>query len=160
VRPPSATWSRTGWCTYTGHRWYLLAWDTQRADWRTYRADRITPRIPAGPRFTVRQPPNPDIATYVLRGVTSRAWTYPAQVRMHVPAAEIAGRIAPIGGVLTTLDDETCLLETGGNSLLDLAGYLASLDIAFDVLDPPELRDLLRRPAERYAIAADGNAAT
>lgn len=81
-------------------------------------------------------------------------------MRLHAPAAEIAGRIAPIGGVLTTLDDETCLLETGGNSLLDLAAYLASLDLAFDVLDPPELRDLLRRLAERYAIAAAWGAAT
>jgi len=66
----------------------------------------------------------------------------------------IADRIAPAGGVLTTLDDTTCLLETGGNSLLDLVGYLSSLDVAFDVLDPPELRDLLRRLAKRYEAAA------
>lgn len=141
---------------FTGRRWYLLAWDTQRADWRTFRADRITPRVPTGPRFTPRQPTNPDVATHVLRGVASRAWTYPARLRLHAPAAVIADRIAPAGGVLTALDSQTCLLETGGHSLLDLAGYLASLDVPFDVLDPPELRDLLRRLAERYAAAVQG----
>lgn len=145
---------------YTGRRWYLLAWDTQRADWRTFRADRITPRVPNGPRFTPRQPPTSDVATHVLRGVASQAWSYPARLRLHASAAVIADRITPTGGVLTALDSQTCLLETGGNSLLDLAGYLASLDVPFDVLDPPELRDLLRRLAERYAAGAEGNGAS
>ena len=46
---------------YTGHRWYLLAWDRDRTDWRTFRADRIRPRLPTGPRFTPREPPE-DVA--------------------------------------------------------------------------------------------------
>lgn len=29
-----------------GGRWYLVAWDLDRADWRTFRADRIDPRTP------------------------------------------------------------------------------------------------------------------
>ena len=47
------------------------------------------------------------------------------------------------GGLLTAVDEQSCVLETGGDSLLNLVGYLTSLDVAFDVLDPPELRDLL-----------------
>ncbi|WGW12002.1 WYL domain-containing protein [Saxibacter everestensis] len=138
---------------FTGHRWYLVAWDTQRADWRTFRADRISPRVPTGPRFAPRPPPDPDVATHTVRGISSQAWPYPARIRLHAPATVIAELISPAGGVLTALDETTCLLETGGNSLLDLAGYLASLDTAFDVLDPPELRDLLSRLAKRYAAA-------
>lgn len=139
---------------YTGHRWYLVAWDTHRADWRTFRADRISPRVPTGPRFTPRPPPDPDLATHTIRGVSSRAWPHPARIRLHAPAAVMAEQITPAGGVLTALDDTTCLLETGGASLLDLAGYLASLNVPFDVLDPPELRELLRGLAERYLAAA------
>ena len=45
---------------YTGRRWYLLAWDADREDWRTFRADRIRPRAPNGPRFIPREPPEGD----------------------------------------------------------------------------------------------------
>jgi predicted DNA-binding transcriptional regulator YafY len=45
-----------------GRRWYLVAWDTQRGDWRTYRVDRVEPRIPTGPRFAPRELPAEDLA--------------------------------------------------------------------------------------------------
>ncbi len=137
---------------YTGHRWYLLAWDRDRADWRTFRADRIRPRLPAGPRFTPREPPE-DAGRHVIRGSASRGWPIPARIRLHAPATVIADRITPAGGLLTPLDEHTCLLETGGDTMLNLLGYLTSLEVAFDVLDPPELRDLLGTLAERYAAA-------
>jgi predicted DNA-binding transcriptional regulator YafY len=50
-------------------RWYLVAWDVDRADWRTFRADRIQPRVPTGTRFAPRELPGGDVATYLLRGV-------------------------------------------------------------------------------------------
>ena len=73
---------------------------------------------------------------------------------MHAPAKAIADRITPAGGLLTPVDEHTCVLETGGDSLLDLVAYLTSFDVPFDVLDPPELRDLLRTLADRYRAAA------
>ena len=66
----------------------------------------------------------------------------------------IAHRVTPAGGLLTSVDEHTCVLETGGDTMLNLVGYLTSLDVAFDVLDPPELRDLLHTLAERYQAAA------
>jgi predicted DNA-binding transcriptional regulator YafY len=138
---------------YTGHRWYLLAWDRDRADWRTFRADRVRPRLPAGPRFTQREPPE-DVARHVVRGTASQAWRHPARIRLHAPTAAMAERIPPAGGLLTPVDEHSCLLETGSDALLDLVGYLTSLDVAFTVLDPPELRDLLRTLADRYRAAA------
>ena len=137
---------------YTGHRWYLLAWDSDRVDWRTFRADRVRPRLPTGPRFTPRQPPE-DAARHVVRGAASHAWPYPARVRLHAPADLVADRITPAGGLFTPVDEDTCILETGGDSLLNLVAYLTSLDVPFDVLDPPELRDLLRSLADRYRAA-------
>ena len=139
---------------YTGHRWYLLGWDRDRADWRTFRADRVRPHLPTGPRFTPREPPE-DAARHVVRGAASRAWPYPARVRLHAPADLVAGRITPAGGLLTPIDEATCILETGGDSMLNLVGYLTSLDVPFEVLEPPELRDLLRSLADRYRAATE-----
>ncbi|HYN92294.1 MAG TPA: YafY family protein [Pilimelia sp.] len=138
---------------YTGRRWYLLAWDSDRADWRTFRADRIRPRLPTGPRFTPREPPE-DVASHVVRGTASLAYNHPARVRLHAPADVIAERVPPAGGLLRPVDEHSCVLETGGDSLRDLVGYLTSLDVGFEVLDPPELRALLRHLADRYAAAA------
>ncbi|MFE2822054.1 helix-turn-helix transcriptional regulator [Streptomyces sp. NPDC059271] len=59
-----------------GGRWYLVAWDLDRDDWRTFRADRIDPRTPTGPRFTPREVPGGDVAAFVagrFRGSKARA---------------------------------------------------------------------------------------
>lgn len=140
---------------YTGRRWYLLAFDLDRADWRTFRADRVTPRVPTGPRFVPREPPG-DVAGHVVRGTASLAWTHPARIRFLAPAGVVAehDRVNPAAGLLTPVDEHSCLFETGTGSLPDLVTYLTGLDIAFEVLDPPELRGLLRELAARYAAAA------
>lgn len=138
---------------YTGRRWYLLAWDRDRSDWRTFRADRIRPRLPTGPRFTPRQPPE-DAATHVIRGTGSRAWRHPAVVRLRAPVAVIADRVPPAAGLLRAVDADSCLLETGGDSLFNLVGFLSSLDVDFEVLEPMELRNLLAKLADRFASAA------
>jgi predicted DNA-binding transcriptional regulator YafY len=138
---------------YTGRRWYLLAWDRDREDWRTFRADRVQPHLPTGPRFVPREPPE-DAASHVVRGTGSLAWRHPARVRLHAPAEIIAERVTPAAGLLRPVDAYCCLLETGGDSLRDLVGFLTGLDVAFEVLDPPELRTLLRELADRYAAAA------
>jgi predicted DNA-binding transcriptional regulator YafY len=138
---------------YTGRRWYLLAWDLDRGDWRTFRADRIRPKLPAGPRFAPRELPDAEAAARVLRGAGSLAWKYQAEVRLHASAEELAGRIPPEAGLLVPIDDQTCLLQTGTNSLLDLVAYLTKLDVGFTAVSPPELRSLLEQLAARYAAA-------
>lgn len=137
----------------SGRRWYLLAWDRDRGDWRTFRADRIQRRLPTGPRFTLCEPPE-DAASHVVQGTGSPAWKHLARVRLHAPAEMIAERAPQAAGLLCPIDKHSCILETGGDTLRDLVGYLTSLDVAFEVLDPPELRTLLRELAYRYATAA------
>lgn len=117
---------------HTGRRWYLPAWDTARAGWRTFRADRIRPRTPGGPRFTPRRPPE-DAATYVPRGVGSAAWRYPARVRLHAPRERLAELLPPTVGVL----HEDGVLETGGESPHNVAAFLGTLGVPFTVLDSP-----------------------
>jgi predicted DNA-binding transcriptional regulator YafY len=138
---------------FTGHRWYLLAWDTQRRDWRTFRADRIRPRSPNGPRFTPREPPGGDAAAHVLRGTTSTAWAQPATVRLHVPVAVVERLLPPAAGLLRADGEDACVLETGADSVDYLVGFLTSLDLDFTVIDPPELQARLHALARRYLAA-------
>jgi predicted DNA-binding transcriptional regulator YafY len=138
---------------YTGRRWYLLAWDLDRAAWRTFRADRLRPLLPTGPGFAPREPPD-GAATHVVRGTGSSAWPVPARVRLHAPAETITERYSAAVGLVRPIDDQTCLLETGAASVSDLIGFLTSFNVDFDVLDPPELRHRLRELAARYTAAA------
>jgi predicted DNA-binding transcriptional regulator YafY len=139
---------------HTGRRWYLVAWDGDRGGWRTFRADRIRPRTPNGPRFTPRDLTGAEAASHVLRGAGSAAYPQRARVRLHAPAEAVADRLTPAAGLLEVADDSSCILETGGATLHDLAVFLGSLDIGFTVLDPPELRGLLASLAGRFEAAA------
>ncbi|WP_225853838.1 YafY family protein [Micromonospora sp. AMSO31t] len=136
-----------------GRRWYLVAFDPARADWRTFRVDRITPRTPTGPRFTARELPG-DVVDRVRHGVSSAAWRHRARVRVHAPAEVVADRINPAVGSVEPAGDAACLLHTGADRLETIAVWLGLLDLDFTVEDPPELADLLRTLAARYLRAA------
>jgi predicted DNA-binding transcriptional regulator YafY len=135
-----------------GRRWYLIAWDVGRGDWRTFRADRMSLRTPNGPRFTHREPPDGDVAAYLRRTIGRDIWPYRSRLRVHAPASRIAGRV---DGVVTPVDDDTCLLELASDSL-DLVALVAGmLDADFDVESPPELARHLRKLSDRFAGAAE-----
>ncbi|MCP2275305.1 helix-turn-helix transcriptional regulator [Nocardia amikacinitolerans] len=138
---------------HTGRRWYLIAWDVDRGDWRTYRVDRMHPRIPTGPKFTPREAPDMDLSGYLTRGVTTSPYRYAARITLLVPAEVAADRIAPTVGVIEPLDTESCLLRTGSNSLDELAIYVALFDFPFRVHEPPELVERVRVLAERFSDA-------
>jgi predicted DNA-binding transcriptional regulator YafY len=133
-----------------GRRWYLVAWDIGREDWRTFRVDRIEPRLPLGARFEARRLPDEDIAAYVARGVTGSNWGFRARIVVHAPAALVSERIGRWVGTVEPIDDASCLLDAGAPSAEMMAVYLGLLDADFTVTDPPELVDHLRRLAERY----------
>ena len=137
-----------------GRRWYLVAWDTERLDWRTFRVDRIEPRTPTGPRFTPREPPDGDVAAYVARRVSTASWSYRARVTVHAPAAAVAERLSNAYGVeVEAIDEHTCILHAGANSLETLAIYLGMLGFDFQVSEPPELVEHVRTLADRYRRA-------
>ncbi|MEC3918230.1 helix-turn-helix transcriptional regulator [Nocardia sp. CDC160] len=127
---------------HTGRRWYLTGWDVDREDWRTYRVDRLTPRIPTGPRFTPREAP--DAVDQVSHGVTSAPYTYRARITLRASAEQAAERIAPSVGVLEAVDSKTCVLHTGAHDLDAIAFYLARFGFEFSVIEPPELTARLR----------------
>ncbi|MGW3937691.1 helix-turn-helix transcriptional regulator [Streptomyces phaeochromogenes] len=142
----------------TERRWYLVAWDVDRDDWRTFRADRVTPKPPHGPRFTPRQAPADDLAAYVSKGVSVRAYATHAVVRLLVPKEEAAQRISPSAGTLEAESDSSCILRTGAASLDVMVIHVMLMGVEFEVLEPVELveairtaRDRLTRTLERAA---------
>ncbi|WP_433758828.1 helix-turn-helix transcriptional regulator [Nocardia sp. CA-135398] len=140
---------------HTGRHWYLIAWDIDRADWRTYRVDRLHPRIPTGPRFAPHEPPETDLAHYITSGTTTSPYRYAARVTLYVPAQVAAERIAPTVGVIEAIDDRTCLLRTGSNSLDELAVYIAVFGFACRIHEPPELIAHVRELTNRLTAAID-----
>jgi predicted DNA-binding transcriptional regulator YafY len=137
-----------------GRRWYLVAWDPDRDDWRTFRVDRIRPHLTAGPRFTPRDLSDEAVVALVSRGVPPGARRYQARVTVHADAASIAERIGPWVGTVEALDEGTCILDTGADSLEILAVYLGMLDADFFVSGPPELVAHLEVLAGRYGRSA------
>jgi predicted DNA-binding transcriptional regulator YafY len=135
-------------------RWYLVAWDTDREDWRTFRIDRMELRTPSGPRFAPRAlPPDREIAAQVARGVGEATWRYRARVIVHASASHVRNRL-PIAVDVEPLGENRCAFEPGSDHPQMLALYLGMLDADFEVVDSPELADALRTLAERYRRAA------
>jgi predicted DNA-binding transcriptional regulator YafY len=136
----------------TGRRWYLLAWDVDRADWRTLRLDRIHDLVTTTWGFVAREAP--DAREYVARSVTQAPYRFVARVRYDAPAARVADAIPAAAGTVEPLDDATCLLTTGADRLDHLAFHLTTVGADFTVLDPPELRDAMTALAARLTAAA------
>ena len=136
---------------HTGHRWYLVARDTDRDAWRTFRADRIVDPRSTGIRFTPRDPP--DAAAFVADSVTAAPYRHRARVLFHAPANVLAERVPPTTAVIEAVDEQSCLLTTGADSLTLLALHLALPGHDFTVLEPAELVTELAVLADRFSAA-------
>ena len=139
-----------------GNRWYLIAWDLEQDDWRMFRADRISPRIPNGPRFTPRELPGGDVSTYaagVFRGSaagTSR-WPCEGEVIIDLTADEVAPFVSD--GTVVPLSDDRCRVSEGSWSWVSLAAAFARFDANIEVVGPSDLRDAFAVLAQRFAQA-------
>lgn len=127
-----------------GRRWYLVAWDTGRGDWRTFRVDRIRLHSPNGPRFTPREPPSADLVHYISGRISVDPYRYRGRFTVHAPADVVAARMPPTMAVVEPVDDSACVLSTGSNSLDELATWVAQLGVPFEVHEPPELVEHIR----------------
>lgn len=136
-------------------RWYLVAYDLDRRDWRSFRADRLTPKEPTGPRFTPRRLPGPDLATFVTRGRMTAMWTFTADVLVDAPAETVAARIPNGLWTVRPIDRRTSVLHAGAQSAQLLAAYLAAMDLDFhiDADAAPELAAEITKIAARYNAA-------
>jgi predicted DNA-binding transcriptional regulator YafY len=137
-----------------GRRWYLVAWDCGRGDWRTFRVDRLTGPASTGVRFRPRTLPAKDAAAYVTQSLSAWSHRYEARVTLHAPAEAIRKRIPPHWGTVEPIDADTCEYRTGDDDLDWLALRIAMLGVDFDVHEPPELGEHLTAVARRLERAA------
>ncbi|WP_082605968.1 helix-turn-helix transcriptional regulator [Nocardioides sp. Root190] len=137
-------------------RWYLVAWDLERADWRTFRADRIRPRIPHGPRFAHREVPGGDVATFVtgqFRGNEgSTAWPCQGEAIIDRPVAEVAPFIGD--GVAEPMSHDRTRVTLGSWSWPALVASFLRFDADIEVVGPDALAVAMREAADRCQRAA------
>jgi predicted DNA-binding transcriptional regulator YafY len=133
-----------------GRRWYLVAWDHDRADWRSFRADRITEAHGTGARATPRQLPAENAAAFLKERMYALAPVFAADVTLHMPAEQAEGILGTEQGQIAALDHATCRLRGMTDTLEWLATRLATLGCEFDVHGPPELIDHIRTLAARF----------
>ncbi|MDX8054460.1 transcriptional regulator [Lentzea sp. BCCO 10_0798] len=134
-----------------GRRWYLVAWDVLREDWRTFRLDRMSVRTPFGARFTPREIPGGDAGAFVAARVADR-WPVQGVVRLSVPASEAVEWQSY--GEVSAVDETSCHVRVGGETMDDVVFMLASITVEFEVVSPPELSAALLRAADRFRRAA------
>jgi len=136
-----------------GRRWYLVAWDRDRLDWRTFRVDRLSSPAPAGGRFEPRSlPAEADPAAYVAANLAGARQAHEAVVIVHCPAAELRAR-RWLWGTVEPAGDRACEYRTGDDDLDWLALRIAMLPWDFEVREPPELIDRLRSARRRIDAA-------
>jgi predicted DNA-binding transcriptional regulator YafY len=133
-------------------RWYLVAWDLDRADWRTFRIDRIGPPAATGHRVVERDVP--DALALVVEGIAVRAYDIQAVVRMHASPAVVRRDVGPTEAVVETTDpDATTTMVRVGGELDWLARFLSSLPFRCEVIEPASVRKAVR--AHARALLAD-----
>lgn len=138
-------------------RWYLVGWDLERDEWRIYRADRIRPRIPTGPRFGPREVPGGDVRVFVSARFKGSAqddtWPCRGRVILDLPMRDVAPFVED--GTVEPLGEDRCVVEAGSWSWVALAASFGRFDARVEVLDPPELAEAFTTLSERYAAAGN-----
>ncbi|WP_246081812.1 helix-turn-helix transcriptional regulator [Nocardioides litoris] len=139
----------------TGRRWYLLAFDLDRHDWRTFRLDRVAGVEVTTWRFAPREHPDP--AAHVQRSVTAAPYRHVAVARVAAPAALVRAEVPPAVATVEPDPDDPdghCRLTAGADDPTWLAVRIAMLGHDVEVLEPPEVREAAGRLAERLGRMA------
>ena len=140
----------------TGQRWYLLAWDTARQDWRTFRLDRIVDPAATGARFAARKLPHGDLEAYMTHALTVSPYLHHACVVVHAPLQALEATLGWVGGKAQAVDAHRTRIETAANSLDALAVWLGCLGHPVDIESPPELAAHAALVAVRLGKMANG----
>ncbi|HEY0238841.1 MAG TPA: WYL domain-containing protein [Friedmanniella sp.] len=144
-------------------RWYLLAWDLDRDDWRTFRADRLTPRSRTGVRFAPREIPGGDAAAFVaarFKGSERDVWPCTGSVTVTTDGADTLAPYLPEDAVVVASGPGRCRVTLGSWSWSGLAAVFAAFPVGFTVEGPPPLTDAVLALADRLRAATGGTAAT
>ncbi|GAB3422260.1 helix-turn-helix transcriptional regulator [Flindersiella endophytica] len=135
-----------------GRRWYLLAWDRDRADWRTFRLDRISLLTVPGTTFHPRPLPD-DSAVSFVRAATGLPTEQQAVVRFEAPYDVVADRLLAQAGALEPLDETSCRFISAIDTWDWLAITIALVGVPYVIEGPPEFIDFSRGLATRITDA-------
>jgi predicted DNA-binding transcriptional regulator YafY len=146
---PTDRWVEPHRMVSMGRRWYLVAYDRDRQDWRSFRVDRISEPRTSGQTFRARQLPAEDALSFVQAGIRRMPQRYAVRVVLDADpeaVAAFAGHWASVSG-----RDGRALLEMNVDSLDCARFMLANIDAEFVVESPTELADAVARTASRFA---------
>jgi predicted DNA-binding transcriptional regulator YafY len=131
----------------TGRRWYLLAYDRDKLDWRSLRLDRMAEVRAAGSTFAPREAP--DAATYVRRSISSSPYRYIARVRFHASEDVLVRHFSPASATVEPDGPEACIVTAGADDPERMVFYFATVGCDFEVLEPPEVARAVAAVSER-----------
>jgi predicted DNA-binding transcriptional regulator YafY len=136
----------------TGKRWYLLAFDRDRQDWRSLRLDRMRDVRAHGTTFVIRAAP--DAAAYVRRSITASPYRHVARVRYFASEDVVAPYFSPSSVTIEADGPDACIVTAGADEPERMVFYFATVGVDFEVLEPPEVADAVESVAERLRRAA------
>ncbi|MGW8760946.1 helix-turn-helix transcriptional regulator [Streptomyces sp. NPDC055815] len=140
---------------HTGRRWYFVARDVTRDEWRTFRADRVGQIRPTGHPVELTDPPDP--ARLVSHSIATGAYPLYVTIRLPLPMDQALRLIPPTVGAHRPEGTAATIVDIGGPDADGLAKYLLSLATPLRVLSPDAVREaLLRRTRELFEDNADG----
>jgi predicted DNA-binding transcriptional regulator YafY len=134
-------------------RWYLVAYDLDRQDWRSFRLDRMDGVRRTGSRFRPRRLPAEDAVTYVRGSIGKMRTQHEVEVMIAAPAETARARLGR-WATIEEVEPVKCRMTMRAESLDWPAMALGALGAEFDVIRPPELVDMLGDWAARFGHAA------
>jgi predicted DNA-binding transcriptional regulator YafY len=135
-----------------GRRWYLLGWDLDRGDWRTFRLDRVAGARTTGERFAPRELPAESAAAYLDAAL--KAPRHRAVLTFLAPAEQLADRLAHQDGTLEPVGHGRCRYTTWVDSYEWLAVTTAILGVEFHVEEPAGFAEYCGQLSARLGRAA------
>jgi predicted DNA-binding transcriptional regulator YafY len=141
-----------------GRRWYLVAYDLQRHDWRSFRLDRMEGPRRTGARFRPRALPTSDAAEFVRAGIRNMPTSYQVEVVVHAPVERVHAQLGRWAEI-TDAGDGRCVVNMTADVLAWPAMALGMVDAEFEVRTPPELAQLVREWGARFTRAGQARSA-
>ncbi len=130
--------------------WYLVAFDVERDDWRTFRVDRLTDPTPTKLRFRPRELPEEGIGAHIVAGALNASYRFSGVALVQAPAAEVLARLHnPLPGKVEEVDERTCRVRLGSHNLSQIVAEVAAFEADFTLPDAPELAGHLHDFAQR-----------
>lgn len=118
-----------------GRNWYLVAFDLDRRDWRTFRIDRLElDGTEVGHRFEQRAIPGGDVAAFVERRI-ARPWSRLARVRFFAPAERVQRWLPTSQGFVEPEAGDRCVAVVNGHDPVMLANSLIVFGVDFEVIE-------------------------